>query len=192
LHDADVPHSLSHNTLWGLLIDRQGAIWLATEGGLDLYDPTLDGFIHYKHQPGNSASLPSDTVTHLYEDNRERLWVMTWGGGLALLDRKTGQFQSYTHDPTDPASLADNTVWQVLEDRNGVIWVACENNISKYDPIEHRFAKHLYQAGHPISLSGPNISAFYLDDSGHLWVATQGSGINRSDPARKRYQHFRH
>jgi signal transduction histidine kinase/ligand-binding sensor domain-containing protein/CheY-like chemotaxis protein len=191
-HDADVPHSLSHNNLWGLLIDRQGAIWLATEGGLDRYDPALDGFKHYKNQPGNSASLPSDTVTGLYEDSRGRLWVMTWGGGLALLDRKTGQFQSYTHDPTDPASLADNTVWQVLEDRNGVIWVACENNISKYDPIEHRFARHLYQAGNPISLSGPNISAFYMDDSGHLWVATQGSGINRSDPTRKRYQHFRH
>jgi len=191
-HDADVPHSLSHNNLWGLLIDRQGAIWLATEGGLDRYDPALDGFQHYKNQQGNSASLPSDTVTGLYEDSRGRLWVMTWGGGLALLDRKTGQFQSYTHDPTDSASLADNTVWQVLEDRNGVIWVACENNISKYDPIKHRFARHLYQAGNPISLSGPNISAFYMDDSGHLWVATQGSGINRSDPARKRYQHFRH
>ncbi len=191
-HDADVPHSLSHDNLWGLLIDRQGAIWLATEGGLDRYDPALDGFEHYKNQPGNSASLPSDTVTHLYEDSRGRLWVMTWGGGLALLDRKTGQFQSYTHDPTDPASLADNTVWQMLEDRNGVIWIACENNISKYDPIEHRFTRHLYQAGNPISLSGPNTSAFYMDDAGHLWVATQGSGINRSDRARKRYQHFRH
>ncbi len=191
-HDADMPYSLSHNNLWGLLIDRQGAIWLATEAGLDRYDPALDGFKHYKNQPGNSASLPSDTVTRLYEDSRGRLWVMTWGGGLALLDRKTGLFQSYTHDPTDPTSLADNTVWQVLEDRNGIIWVACENNISKYDPIEHRFAKHLYQAGNPISLSGPNISAFYMDDSGHLWVATQGSGINRLDPARKRYRHFRH
>jgi signal transduction histidine kinase/ligand-binding sensor domain-containing protein/response regulator of citrate/malate metabolism len=191
-HDADVPHSLSHNNLWGVLIDQQGAVWLATEGGLDRYDPALDGFKHYKNQPGNSASLPSDTVTGLYEDSRGRLWVMIWGGGLALLDRKTGQFQSYTHDPSDPASLADNTVWQVLEDRNGVIWVACENNISKYDPIEHRFAKYLYQAGNPISLSGPNISAFYMDDSEHLWVATQGSGINRSDPTRKRYQHFRH
>ncbi len=191
-HDADVPHSLSHNNLWGLLIDRQGAIWLATEGGLDRYDPALDGFKHYKNQPGNGASLPSDTVTGLYEDSRGRLWVMTWGGGLALLDQKTGQFQSYAHDPTDPASLVDNTVWQVLEDRNGVIWVACENNISKYDPIEHRFKKHLYQAGNPISLSGPNISAFYMDDAGHLWIATQSAGINRFDPARKRYRHFRH
>ncbi len=192
LHDAAVPHSLSHNSLWGLLIDKQGTIWLATEGGLDRYDPDLDGFKHYKNQPGNSTSLPSDTVTGLYEDSRGRLWVMSWGGGLALLDRKTGLFQSYMHYPSDPASLADNTVWQVLEDRNGIIWVACENNISKYDPIEHRFAKHLYQAGNPISLSGPNISAFYMDDSGYLWVATQGSGINRLDPARKRYQHFRH
>ncbi len=191
-HDADVPHSLSHNNLWGLLIDRQGVIWLATEAGLDRYDPDLDGFIHYKNQSGNSASLPSDTVTRLYEDSLGRLWVMTWGGGVALLDRKTGLFQSYTHDTKDPTSLADNTVWQVLEDRNKVIWIACENNISKYDPIEHRFVKHLYQAGNPISLSGPNISAFYLDDTGHLWVATQGSGINRLDPARKGYLHFRH
>jgi len=147
-HDPGGSTSLSHRIVWKVYEDRDGVIWVGTEGGLNRYDEELDSFVRYPYrdfppggyqydppvhdddpafQPDNPYALRSPAVTDILEDREGRLWVGTRYGGLNRLDRETGQFTPYPYDPAldpeDPNTFSGNSVRQLVEDREGQIWV---------------------------------------------------------------------
>ncbi|HNO12079.1 MAG TPA: two-component regulator propeller domain-containing protein, partial [bacterium] len=88
-----VENGLSHSTIYTVYQDRLGFIWMGTENGLNAYDGYR--FIHFKHDPRDSTTLPNNNVTSIVEDEEARLWLGTWGGGLARFDRTTSTFKTY-------------------------------------------------------------------------------------------------
>jgi len=42
--------------------DRDGLLWVATDAGLDLFDPERGTFVHFAHDAARGSSLPSDAV----------------------------------------------------------------------------------------------------------------------------------
>ena len=148
-HDPSDPTSLSHRVVYQVYEDRDGVLWVGTEGGLNRYDPESDSFVRYPYrdfppggyqydppvhgydpafQPDNPHALASPAVTYLLEDREGRLWVGTRYGGLNQLDRESGRFTSYPYDPAyapqDPNTFSGNSVRELLEDRLGHIWVS--------------------------------------------------------------------
>ena len=57
----DDPHGLSHNVVWSIYGDQSGALWVGTADGLDQFDRASERFTHYDNDPGNPASLSSNT-----------------------------------------------------------------------------------------------------------------------------------
>src|SRR5262245_34747829 len=84
---------LSHNSVYSLLQDRQGFLWVGTVDGLNRYDGYT--FLTYRHDPSDSRSLSNPVVRCLLEDSRGELWVGT-DNGLDRLDRRQGRFTRYT------------------------------------------------------------------------------------------------
>src|SRR5919108_2365576 len=77
---------LSQSTVMRILQDRRGYVWLATEDGLNRFDGLA--FKVYKHDPADTASLPSSFVWDVEEDGSGNLWVATVEG-LAMWERAT-------------------------------------------------------------------------------------------------------
>ena len=89
-----------------LLLDRDGNLWIATQGGLVRFDG------HTFHTFTTEDGLPSNCIRCLFEDSRGHLWLSTdWI--VVHYDGKL--FQTIKSPHIEPVS-------QILEDRDGTFW----------------------------------------------------------------------
>ncbi len=100
VHDPQNPHSLSHNYVGPLWVDRNGVLWIGTEGGgLNRFDHETEQFRHYT----TKDDLPDNQICGILEDDHGRLWLST-NSGLSRFDPLTKTVRTY--DVTD--GLASN------------------------------------------------------------------------------------
>ena len=69
---------LNQNSVFSIIQDKTGFIWLGTSNGLIKNDGTV--FKSYVPHPGDSTTLLNNVVTDVFEDDREILWVGTQNG----------------------------------------------------------------------------------------------------------------
>lgn len=69
---------LNQNSIFSIIQDRTGFIWLGTSNGLIKSDGI--NFKSFVPHPGDSTSILNNTVTHIFEDQQEILWVGTQNG----------------------------------------------------------------------------------------------------------------
>jgi signal transduction histidine kinase/ligand-binding sensor domain-containing protein len=179
-HDPDDPASLGSGDVWDILADRQGGLWVGTDGGLSRLDRASETFVRYQHEPGDPSSLANDQVTALLEDSTGRLWVGT-AGGLDQLDRGQNRFIHFRHDRNDPRSLSGDGILALYEDRSGVVWIGTEAGISRYDEAASQFAMYQNRPDSPYRLSDDFVLAVSESRNGDLWVGTANGGLNRLD-----------
>ncbi|MEJ2734766.1 MAG: GAF domain-containing protein [Anaerolineae bacterium] len=199
-HDPEDPHSLSSNVVRSIYEDRQGVLWIGTDGGgLNRFDRDTGRFERFQNDPQNPHSLSHNEVQTIYEDREGALWIGTDGGGLNRFNRDSGRFERFQHDPQDPDSLADNQVQAILEDRQGALWIATNGGgLDQLDresppgPGAGRFIHHQNDPDDPRSLSDDAVWAIYEDRMGMLWIGTLGGGLDRYDRETGHFVHHRH
>lgn len=86
--------------------------------------------------------------------------------------------------------LAQNSVMAIAQDRTGFIWFATENGLDRFDG--HAFTNYRHERGNPDSLAGDFARDLHVAVDGSLWIATDGSGLSRWDPATDRFTNYRH
>lgn len=70
--------------------DTRGYFWLATTGGLYRFDGS--GAVAFKHDPGDSLSLPDNHLTGIFFDSTTHgLWLSTQMNGICRFDIYTGK-----------------------------------------------------------------------------------------------------
>ncbi|NQU51563.1 MAG: hypothetical protein HQ522_03385, partial [Bacteroidetes bacterium] len=72
--ELDTNHQLSANLIYCLLEDSDGLIWIATVGGLDVYNPITKKIKYF--QKGEKG-LSDDLIISLCEDSEGRIWIGT-------------------------------------------------------------------------------------------------------------------
>ena len=181
-HRPEEPTSLMPGTVRALLHDSQDRIWVGTENGLSVFDPTSGSFTHYRHDAGDPNSLSHDEILCLFEDSSGNMWIGTDGGGLDRRDRWSGRFSHLVHDPTDPESLSFNRVRVLLEDHDGTLWVGTDGaGLDRLDPGRSSFVHFRHDPEDTRSLSNDNVISLHRDPQSRLWVGTH-SGLNLLQP----------
>jgi two-component system sensor histidine kinase ChiS len=84
--------------------------------------------------------------------------------------------------------LSQSTVLCVLQDRKGFLWFGTEDGLSKYDGYEFEIFR--FVPGDTNSISNNSIRAIIEDSSGKFWIGTYGGGVNKFDPALKKFTHY--
>lgn len=82
-HAPNNPRSLSHNNVYDILADSQGRIWIGTQGGLNLFDPTSQTFRIWQTPDG----LPHHAVLTILEGDHHDLWMSTPRGLVNMIQR---------------------------------------------------------------------------------------------------------
>jgi signal transduction histidine kinase/ligand-binding sensor domain-containing protein len=153
---AERIEGLSHASVWSLALDREGTLWVGTDGG---------GLNRVRKQafdvlePGKALSIKS-----VCEDTNHALWFSINDGGIKRWH--DGQFTSYRDTPSWIAS--------VFADKFGTVW-AGSDGAGLYLLRGNRFQNApgwdiINTAG-----AGPlaHVSCIYQDETGKLWIGTQ-------------------
>jgi len=77
--------------------------------------------------------------------------------------------------------LAQSAVMAIEQDQSGFLWFATESGLDRYDGYTFKHYRH--ERGNPNSLASDFVRDLDLADDGSLWIATDGGGISRWDPA---------
>jgi streptogramin lyase len=152
------------------LEDAHGAIWVATDNGLNVLDPASGKFRRLRHDPADATSLSSDRVQSLFQDRQGTLWVGT-NGGLNRLVRDAGgavHFRRYTTRD----GLADDSIGAILEADDGQLWLSTANGIARMDP--HRAAFKNYSARDGMIEGYYFAGSAFRDDDGTMYFG----GVN--------------
>ncbi len=153
---------LSMDALHGGTFDREGNLWVATDGvGISKYNGQT--FANYTPLTG----IPHGVVWRILQDKTGNLWIATDGGGLAKYDGTV--FTIYTTDD----GLASNYLRGILEDKDGNLWFSTYGGgVSKFDG--QTFVNYTTSEGLPNN----KVFGMTQDAKGNIWFSTDG-GISK-------------
>jgi signal transduction histidine kinase/ligand-binding sensor domain-containing protein/CheY-like chemotaxis protein len=149
-----------------LTVDRQGLLWVGTNGsglfrmpGEKKEEPRL----HFT--PGNG--LASDLISVLYTAADGSVWVGTRSGGLNRI-----QYPAiYSFDVSK--GLSHNYITSIFKDREGNLWVGTNGKgVNLFS--ESRITVYSKKNG----LSHDQVFGVYRDNRDNIWVGTFGSGVD--------------
>ncbi|PXV64716.1 two component regulator with propeller domain [Dysgonomonas alginatilytica] len=134
--------SLSNILTNNILVDSRNLTWIATDNGLNIYNPLTKRFVYITSKQG----LPSDEVVSLIEDNNNNIWAGTRNGLACIHCQYTNNTLDYTityFDSKDglPSSICNQNA--MFKDKNGIIYVGSTNGYVNFDPNNIIFNEYI-------------------------------------------------
>ena len=150
-------------------------LWAGTSFGLFTFDMPTGNFRYFPVD-----GIPQHmTIINMVTDTLGRLWCGTSSGIFILANGKLVDVGSPTQ-----RLLPNKHIRTLYKDRKGNIWVGTRDSgaycfnmgtDSSFIPSIH-YMSHL---DNPFSISHNDISIFFEDWQGRLWIGTWGGGLNR-------------
>ncbi len=170
-----------------VLVDTAGRLWVTSEGmGVAFRAPGSAIWHHFRHDPEDRTSLPSDIVTEVHEDDRRRIWFTT-RVGLARFHPDTQGFTRYVPRPGDRESMLNYLV-KIDHDQTGRLWLGAASGMYSFDPNLSVFQYYGHDPTRAGSvLRGPVLSML-CDTAGIVWGGTWHAGLNKLDPNGNRFR----
>jgi len=158
----------SRGTIYSIIQDKQGFLWLGTATGLVRYDGYT--FKRYANNPADSNSISGDFIWNVCEDSSGDLWIGTSGRGLNRYIRGEDRFIRYRNIPGDTTSLAGDEVAWTFVDRNNDVWAGSWNRgLNRLNRATNTFTRYTVDHGLPSN----NINKIFEDRSNRFWVGTK-------------------
>lgn len=166
VHRLGVEDGLSNNTLYDLVQDQRGYIWLATtESGLMRYDGYR--FMNFAVlDDEESIDNVQPDIGKLLLDSQQRLWVGTWGLGVSRLSADRAQLTRFLIEGLQVQSL--------LETADGSIWAGTTKGL--YRIASDDSVERIGGPGTPNSFADQRIWSLAEGKNGVLWIGT-GQGF---------------
>ena len=191
-HDPKNPQTLSDDSIWTLLLDAEGKLWIGTDRGINRFDPITQSFKRYDQVNPTVLKVATQRVISLDEDASGYLWVATDGAGLLRFDPSTAQELQYKYAQEDVPGIENERISKVFIDREERIWVGTyENGLYRLEGINRDLIHFTHQKESISSLAMGMVRDIYQDQTGHIWVGTDG-GLSRWIDDVRGFVHYVH
>jgi signal transduction histidine kinase/ligand-binding sensor domain-containing protein len=153
--------------IWGIAQDRDGYLWLGTNGGLVRFDGVQ--FITWDNVGG--VPLPKVPVHSLYISRDGTLWAgfsLSETGGISRI--REGRLRTYGESD----GLAPGTVNALIEDLAGGVWAGTNTGLFRLREDRDRWEAVTPAQGLPAA----RVDSLYVDEPGNLLVGT-AAGVFR-------------
>jgi ligand-binding sensor domain-containing protein len=149
-----VSDGLSGSGVASLFEDREGNIWVATDGGLDMFRDTA--LISYTTRQGVSDSHFQSVMAL----RNGAVWIGT-DGALNILRKQDGKVATFDQN------LSGQHVAPMLEDHNGVVWLGMGLALIQFQNGRFR------EVGGQRFASLGGVSGIAEDSGGTIWLLTR-------------------
>lgn len=117
--------------IFHIMEDSKGRIWIASMGsGIWKFTPNDHSFKKYNHEPKDSTSLSSNSVSSSMEDSKGQIWLSTDRGGICRYNEKEDNFTTFSKEQ----GLPDDVAYKILEDKNHNLWFGTNKGLVKFKP----------------------------------------------------------
>lgn len=164
------------------LEDHAGNLWFGTAEGLfsveksRIFDNDLKYSVHKPLAMSSSQhftladSLPSNQISALYEDSKNRIWIGTRRDGLCILNPARDRIL-----PVDLNSISlSKAINAITEDKKGNIWVATNDGAFQIPPDSGASVAYYSTRN---GLAHNNIYDVFPDSKGRIWLATHTNTV---------------
>lgn len=173
------PGSLVSNRIQDILEDEGERLWIATMGGISIYDPSTEKFHTPAYIPfGQQSPRTATNITALDKDLQQRVFAGTVAEGLLVHDPQKNT-ASQVSLLTRGGPVTSYHVSSIETAPGGQTWVFVEGRgLCRYDPRQHAVI--------PVSGVLRQSACLRADSSGHLWLGTP-TGVYRYTVASDQY-----
>jgi ligand-binding sensor domain-containing protein len=179
-YDKDDPYSISGQVFSAIVEDKNGDLWIASEGnGLNRYNRLTDNFTRFLKIQNDTTSLADNRLKVLYVDKKGRLWVGT-DNGLCRYDFQKNNFIRYNKILDTENHFQSQLIRAICEDSSGNIWIGTWLGLIRLNPETNEYKYYYSNASDPNSLSSSYIGSVYLDKENNIWLGTS-EGLNKYD-----------
>jgi diguanylate cyclase (GGDEF)-like protein len=183
------PHGLSHVRVMGIADDGAGALWVATDGGLDHLDIRTGEIRQNHHRDGDAGSLPANHVSAVLMDSSGVLWVGTSQG----LVRSRADAQSFTPVPLPAPKKSTAAVRALFQDSGGRVWIGTSRQGAYViDPHAGSTRPVIAKGPDRAELQSETIVAIAEARPNEMWLGTSSEGIVALDPDTLQTKRIRH
>jgi len=167
---------LSQGSVFAILQDSDGFMWIGTAEGLNMYDGYK--FTIYKPDLFDSTTISDSWITTLFEDNEGFIWIGTFGGGLNYFNKGTNKFFHFKNNPQNTNSISDNVINSIVQDSTNLLWIGTDKGINILNKQSLHFDRINDNIEDEIFLSDDAINEIYIDRNYNIWVCTNYGGLN--------------
>ncbi len=167
--------SLPDNSVRDIYAGDDGRIWVATYGGL--------AFFHegrfFRTSSSSDIEFPSEYIMDIEKIDKNRFLIASWDGGISVFNE--------SEMTVTTLKFPDNRFYFLKKDSRGHFWAGIWGggiyyfedftSLLKADYIHLKADK-----SNKYSISNNIGYSFLEDDSGLIWIGTNGGGVNKYNP----------
>jgi ligand-binding sensor domain-containing protein/AraC-like DNA-binding protein/DNA-binding response OmpR family regulator len=150
--------------------DKAGNLWIATNGGLQVYNPNMNTFSSYTRENG---MLSTNNITCLFYGKNNMLFIGS-SEGLVILNLSNREKTLLTGNSTNIKTFTNNYITQIYEDSRGLIWVGTREGLN----ILNTMTDSLNYITEKDGLCSNSICGITEDKNNNIWVTTS-NGVSR-------------
>ncbi|WP_291530321.1 hybrid sensor histidine kinase/response regulator transcription factor [Bacteroides sp. UBA939] len=142
--EDEINRLLPDRSVYGILRDRQGKLWIGTYGG---GIAVLDKDNKPVARLNKGTDFCSNAINSLHMDSQGGIWAATRNGiGYIKDTARPEEFESYGYEH----GLEDTFVRSIQQDASGNIWLSTNDGISFWNKQEKEFDCYDYRDGIPM------------------------------------------
>ncbi|HWZ62484.1 MAG TPA: diguanylate cyclase [Steroidobacteraceae bacterium] len=174
-HSDSDQTSLIDDEAYGLLLDRSGLLWVASEQGLSATDPSQRAFQTAVADRSRAERISEGNGLATLVDSQDRLWVGHHSSGVDVFGANGAHLATLQPHAHEAEGNSDHSVYALAETADGTVWVGTRNGLYAVRGDPWRLSAVPFS-----DATGPNIQRL-LADGPDLWVGTR-SGLLHYEP----------
>ena len=181
---------ISHFVVNDIERGHDGRFYVATFGGIDVFDQQYNLTGHIRHREGDSTSLSNNYIFDMLI-NGDSLWVATLRG-VNLYDLGTGRVNAlFSRQPgtAENRLISSDISFVIAKDNDGNIWTGGSRGLNRIIAGSDSIVRFLHDPLDISSLSDNHIRDIFVDSNGDVWIGT-ANGINKWIPEQSKFERF--
>lgn len=189
------PHHLSvFRYGWGsintIVADKDENLWLATPAELMRFDIKKKTYESFKNDPLRPESLNYNSISSLFIDHSNILWVGTTGMGINYYDPKSNRFGKLNRKEFSNSRIPGFSINAIVEENDRFVWIGAEV-LYRWDRKTGELKSFESSSNHLKNFGNTRVSCLKKTKDNMIWVCST-EGLFRYNPKNQEVKLFTH